>query len=75
MVTSNKITTSLVKYRLMRKDEDVARVQEFVRLKLIMHPKERENEFFLLHNVVLSNEKLYNMIHWDQCITKVLLSW
>ena len=35
--------------------------QKFSHLKFIEHPKEKETEFFILHDVVLSGSKLFSM--------------
>jgi len=54
-------TTKLVKNRLLHGDKIDNPLSEFMRIKKITHPKEKEVEFFDLHDVILSNEKLASM--------------
>jgi hypothetical protein len=57
----SKLTTKLLRLRFFNGcDISVVR-PEFKRIKKIIHPKEREVCFFILHNVVLSNAKLFEM--------------
>jgi len=61
LIQIRSITTAKIKKRLFRQDKVFPVIKEFKLLKKITHPKEREIAFFQLHDVTLSNEKLFNM--------------
>jgi len=60
-IPTNKCTTKVLRriFAYMGKDPTVE--QNFVQLKLVRHPKEREIDFFRLHNVLLTNVKLHKI--------------
>ena len=60
-IHSKQFTTKLIKNRLMFTDNELPALKEFVLLKKIIHPKEREICFFRLHEAILSNDKLFMM--------------
>ena len=55
------LTTKAIRTRLMLGDRTLDPLPGFAELKKIIHPKERETVFLMLHNAILSNQKLYNM--------------
>jgi hypothetical protein len=59
-ISSEKVTTKLIRTRL-HNTNIVSISPQFTALKHIKHPKEREISFFLLHDVLLPNRKLYEM--------------
>ncbi len=62
MISYDKLTTKILRGRFFNGYESppVPR-PEFNCVKKVVHPKEREIIFFNLHNVILSNSKLYDM--------------
>ncbi len=61
LIKMPKITTKLLKNRLLFGTAINVNIPQFTNLKKITHPKEREVEFFRLHNVILSGAKLFEM--------------
>jgi len=61
ILKSCNFTTKMVKNRLLLGNEEIQDISEFKNLKKIRHPKEREIAYFKLHNVILSNDKLFKM--------------
>ncbi len=59
-ISSEKVTTKLLRTRLSNTQTDIEPLQ-FMSLKFIKHPKEREISFFLMHDALLPNKKLYEM--------------
>lgn len=68
---SHKVTTKMIKNRLLLGTVDLVQCAEFRNLKKIKHPKEREIQFFKIHNVILSNDKLFKMklVNSNICFT------
>ncbi len=63
-INEHQFTTKLLRQCLFRKfvlTPNKITSKTFSVLNVISHPKEREISFFKLHDVLLSNEKLYNM--------------
>lgn len=57
-----QLSTKLIKSRIFAiNNHEPVQVKEFSYFKKIIHPKEREIEFFYLHDVLLSNLKLHSM--------------
>ena len=55
------LTTKKIRLRLLNKNRVKTKCHDFMQLKKIIHPKERELLYFQLHQVILTNEKLFNM--------------
>ncbi len=56
-----KLSTKLLRLRFFHGCDTPVAKHEFKIVKMIIHPKEREVIFYELHNVILSNAKLYEM--------------
>ena len=57
----HKLTTKALKTHFLFGLEPPKPLNEYCSLKFIDHPKERENEFFILHDVVMSGHKAWAM--------------
>jgi hypothetical protein len=61
MINFNKLTTKSLRVRFFNGCCPPLPRPEFNSIKKIVHPKEREIVYFNLHNVILSNSKLFDM--------------
>jgi hypothetical protein len=60
-ISLDKLTTKVLRLRFLNGCESPNANPIFKPLKNIMHPKEREVVFFELHNVTITNAKLFEM--------------
>lgn len=60
-LTEIQLTTRLIRLCLFKNNNLEKSSLNFSALKRILHPKEREVAFFNLHDVLLTNEKLFEM--------------
>ncbi len=60
-INIEKLTTKILRLRFFNGCSTTQVRNEFKLIKKITHPKEREIIFFELHNVILSNSKLFEM--------------
>lgn len=61
-VKISQLTTKALKSRILAiNNHEPVQLKEFSFFKRIIHPKEREVEFLLMHDALLSNQKLFEM--------------
>jgi hypothetical protein len=61
LVNCDKVTTKTLRMLLYKNNVCNVKTADFSIIKRIIHPREKEIVLFELHNVLLSNKKLYDM--------------